>query len=176
VRERRLDEAAALRAAFDRSFADAPGGDGRKAAESLLAIRVAGEPYAVRLSAVAGLHSDRTIVPVPSPAAALLGVVSLRGAVAPVYQLATLLGHGASAAPPRWLFLARAAGELIGFAFDRFENHVQAAPDDFSAAAEAVGPRATVVVRMADGVRPLLDTGPLFDAIARLGDGRAKEN
>ena len=48
-----------LRRAFDRSFAEAPGGAPEAdALESLLAIRVGGDPYALRLSEIAGLFAD----------------------------------------------------------------------------------------------------------------------
>jgi purine-binding chemotaxis protein CheW len=87
--------------------------------EGLLAIRVGADPYALRLSEIVGLHADVKIVPVPSPVAQLLGIVGLRGMMAPVYDLAALLGYP-PAASPRWMVLA-GASQSMGLAFDAFE-------------------------------------------------------
>jgi hypothetical protein len=112
--------AAKLRATFDASFADqqAP----RAGAEvDVLAIRVSGHGYALRLSEVRAVHAERQLTAVPSPQPALLGLVGVRGLVVPIYDLRLLLGYGAGPAP-RWLALARAASP-IGFAFEAFEAH-----------------------------------------------------
>ena len=114
--------AALLRSLFDESFAE-PAQSGRERSEQLLAIRVGGDPYVLRISEVAGLHADLRIVPIPSPAVNLLGIVGLRGVMAPVYDLAALLGYP-RAANPRWVVFVRAP-QLVGFAFDVFDSHLQ---------------------------------------------------
>src|SRR6202030_4383581 len=98
--------AAALRCLFDSSFAAAASST-TGPLEDLLAICVEGDPYALRLSEIAGLYVDVKIVPVPGPIAQLLGIVSLRGKLAPVYDLAALL-HYPLAVSPRWMILAGA--------------------------------------------------------------------
>jgi chemotaxis signal transduction protein len=115
------DRAAELRGAFDRVFAEARP-PAPPPSEDLLAIRVASEPYALRLAEIAGLFADRKITPVPGRASALLGIAGFRGAIVPVYDLQVLLG-----CPPletaRWL--AVAAGTPVAFAFAVQEGHLR---------------------------------------------------
>jgi len=112
--------AARLRTTFDASFA-APQLAGAGGDVDVLAIRIAGHGYALRLSEVQAVHAERKLTPVPSPLPALLGLVGVRGLVVPVYDLRLMLGYAAGP-PPRWLALARAASP-IGFAFEAFEAH-----------------------------------------------------
>ena len=121
----RINRAAELREAFDRSFAQAQ----RSAAadvESLLAIRIGTDRYALRLAEVSGLFVDRKVTWLPSPVSALLGIVGIRGNVLPVYDLGMLLGCQGAAAP-RWL--AVSAIQPVGFAFEGFDGYLGAKPD-----------------------------------------------
>ena len=115
--------AAELRRSFDQSFSHAP----QRIDDSfvdLLAIRVAGAPYGLRLAHLSGLHLGRRIVPLPSPVPELLGLVGFRGNIIPVYSLRMLLGYSAGESP-RWLALV-GKDEMIGLAFDSFEGHLRA--------------------------------------------------
>ena len=98
--------AAALRRLFDESFA-APAASMTQRLEDLLAIRVGTDPYALRLSEIAGLHVGVRIVPVPSPAAQLLGIVGIRGMMSPVYDLAALLRYPSGKAARQVAFARR---------------------------------------------------------------------
>jgi chemotaxis signal transduction protein len=90
--ERNLAHVAAeLRETFDASFANAHAAEPPPELD-LLEIRVAEHGYALRLSQVLALHADRKLVPVPGPRPELLGLVGMRGVVAPVYDLRLLLG------------------------------------------------------------------------------------
>jgi chemotaxis signal transduction protein len=128
AREPRIDTdaivttAAALRRRFDESFSAATTSTTERL-EDLLAIRVGTDPYAVRLSEIAGLHVDPKIVSVPTRAAQFLGIVGLRGTIVPVYDLAALLRYPA-AGSPRWMILANHS-QPVGFAFETFETHVR---------------------------------------------------
>jgi purine-binding chemotaxis protein CheW len=84
------ERAAAMRLAFDRSFAE-PLRPATEAVENLLAIRIGTQAYALRLAEVAGLFADRKVTPVPGGDAALVGIAGFRGAIVPVYGLHTLL-------------------------------------------------------------------------------------
>jgi len=160
--------AAALRRLFDQGFA-APAASKPERLEDLLAIRVGADPYALRLSEVAGLHVDVKIVPVPSPVAALLGVVALRGMLAPVYDLAALLGYPA-AASPRWMVLAGVA-QRVGFAFEAFEEHVQvpqaslAGGEEQGAGGGAAAGHARGSVRAAGALRPVIHLASMVQTI-----------
>jgi len=114
--------AAMLRRAFDASFA-APASSQSERHEDFLTIRVSAERYGLRLAEIGGLHVDLRIVSVPSPAAQLLGVVGMRGTMAPIYDLAALLGYP-PASSPRWVVLAKGP-QTVGFAFDAFEAHLK---------------------------------------------------
>lgn len=118
----------ALRREFDLAFARAPRTTTERL-EGLLALRIDGDPYAVRVSEIDGLHVDRRIMALPSPVAELLGVAGFRGQIAPVYDLAALLGY-ARVASPRWLLqLHSRANEPLALAFDTFEMHFSVSPE-----------------------------------------------
>ena len=111
--------AATLRRLFDESFA-APISSQSERYDTVLAIRVGAQRYGLRLAEIGGLHVDLKIVAVPSPAPQLLGLVGIRGTMAPIYDLAALLGYPPASAP-RWAVLARGSGS-VGFAFDAFDS------------------------------------------------------
>lgn len=112
--------ALAMREDFDQSFARLPAEDPPR--ESLLAVRVVGDPYAIRIADILGLHVDRHIVTLPSARREFLGVAGFRGQIAPVYDLAAMLGYTrARPAMPRWMVSLR-HGEPIAFAFDAFDH------------------------------------------------------
>ncbi|MDC8758556.1 chemotaxis protein CheW [Janthinobacterium fluminis] len=154
----------ALRRQFDDGFAQAPAALAA-APLALLAIRAGDCAYALRLAQIAGLHADRHITALPGALPALLGVSGFRGQVAPVYDLAALLGHERAAAP-RWLVLVRGP-QPLALAFDAFENHFTAAAEQIMPAG-AARPWATVEGEL--GARPLIELPALFDDIRRQAD------
>jgi chemotaxis signal transduction protein len=160
--------AAALRKLFDESFAAAAASTTERL-ENLIAIRVGADPYALRLSEIAGLHAGRKIVSVPSPVAQLLGIVGLRGMMLPVYDLAALLRYP-SAPSPRWMVVT-GGSQPVGFAFETFEVHVQV-PEESAANGEDEGPgNATSrphlrgAVRAAGALRPIIHMASLVEII-----------
>ncbi len=122
------ERAAELRREFDRSFAEPPRID-TTVKEELLAIRLRTQGYAIRLSEIAGLFADKKITPVPGASAALLGIAGFRGAIMPVYDLQSLLGHSVSETP-RWLVVAAAAP--IAFAFQAFEGQLRVSTESIT--------------------------------------------
>lgn len=117
-------QAAELRSVFDKARALPFTLSREEQAESLLAIRVSQDAYAVRVNEISGLVTDRKIVPFPSPIPELLGVAGIRGALVPVYSLAALLGYGAEAGQVRWLALC-GTEEPLALAFGGFEGYTQ---------------------------------------------------
>lgn len=166
------DALAALRREFDDAFARAPA-PAAAAAQPMLAIRVGGHPYALRLAQIAGLHADRHVTALPSALPALLGVSGFRGQIAPVYDLAVLLGYPAAAAP-RWLVLVRGAQpQPLALAFERFDCHFLAAPEQVLAAAGAAARdcvRGAVAQGGEAGARALIELPALRDEIRRQAD------
>jgi chemotaxis signal transduction protein len=151
---------------FDRSFAD-PARAADEAVEELLALRVGGDAYAVRLRDVTGLVADRKIVPLPTPEPALLGIVGLRNGLAPVYSLAALLGYGPTAEAPRWLLLV-GPGPQFALAFPEFDGHRRVARADVSSNQDAgAGGNAQVpeLVRIDDTRRGLIGIAALTEVI-----------
>lgn len=160
--------AAALRRQFDSSFA-AAASPMTGLLEGLLAIRVGADPYALRVSEIVGLYVDVKIVPVPSPVVQLLGIVSLRGRMAPVYDLAALL-HYPPAASPRWMILA-GASQPVGFAFETFEAHLQvpraslAGGEDRGEGGGATRQPVRGAVRAADVLRPMIHVATVVELV-----------
>jgi chemotaxis signal transduction protein len=159
------DRAAALRDAFDRVFAE-PHPPDPPPREDLLAIRVATEPYALRLSEIAGLFADRKVIPVPGQVPTLLGLAGFRGAIIPVYDLSALLGHR-SPATTRWLALAAKAP--VAFAFEALAGHLRVPLTQIVPQQADERPRRHVrdFARLPDWVRPIVDLSTVLDAVSR---------
>lgn len=153
-----------LRRRFDAAFAERPA-EGRDEVVALLALRVGGEPVAIRVLETGGLVPARRIVPVPSRRPELLGISGLRGAVVPVYGLARLLGRGEEA-EPRWIVLA-GGEERVGLAVAAFERHLVVPARDLRPAEHATDPRAHVreILHAAGAPRPVLSVPSLLRAI-----------
>jgi purine-binding chemotaxis protein CheW len=119
------ERAAEMRRDFDRAFA-APVRFDQVLQDNFLAIKVGGQPCAIRLSEIAGLHVDKKITPVPGGNAALRGIAGFRGVIVPVYDLAAVLGFpGASST--RWMVIAKATSAAL--AFESFERQLRVLPD-----------------------------------------------
>ncbi|WP_232323849.1 chemotaxis protein CheW [Catenuloplanes japonicus] len=157
----------ALRASFDRSFADPPR-DQVVQFHDLLAIAVAGRRYALRLSQSAGLFPNRQVTPLPGPISALLGVAGFRGSIVPVYSLAAVLGQ-----PPqpdsRWLVLASGA-PAIALAFDELDGHLRIPGDEIIEEPVGHGPRGCLrgIVQRPEGARPIVDVAAVRAAVQAL--------
>jgi chemotaxis signal transduction protein len=116
-----MRSAAQLRQEFDAAFAR-PLQAGTQPMEDHLAIRLAGDPHALCLAEIAVLAALGALTQVPGPRPELLGLIGLRGALVPVYDLRMLLGYTAVQAP-RWVVVAAAAP--VALAFDGFDGHLR---------------------------------------------------
>ncbi len=172
--ERPLEEKAAeLKRAFDRSFAEAPATE-RPSLEDFLAIRVGPDPYAVPLAAISGLYADRTVTRLPSPVTESLGIAGFRGSIVAVYDLRVILGYP-TGETPRWLMVA--AETPVGLAFDGFEAYLRF-PLRAKAQAgrvEQSHPYLQGVLRTADAVRPVVQLGPILEALKRRVQAAARQ-
>jgi chemotaxis signal transduction protein len=148
--------AAVLRREFDLAFAQPPHTE-NASLENMLAVRIGGDPYAIRLAEITGLYAGRRIVELRTSTPELLGMVGFRGQIAPVYDLAALLGYDTRRAP-RWFVLVPWR-ETVALAFDAFEAQLTIPAERFVATAgEGGDTRAHVrgAVHADSIVRPLL--------------------
>ncbi|HMD30458.1 MAG TPA: chemotaxis protein CheW [Candidatus Acidoferrales bacterium] len=158
--------AAELREAFDRARALPFASGEAEQMESLLAIRLGGEPHAIRVSEIAALARGRKIEPVPGGMPELLGIAGMRGEIVPVYSLAALVGHGREAGEAAWLVLC-GGEERVGFAFHDFEGHLRVPLAQLCAAGERDAGRDQLehVVRAEGSVRTVVSLSQLLSAI-----------
>lgn len=115
--------AAQLREAFDRTFALPPSGASHEV-EDLLTIRVAGDPYAIRLLDIAEIVTERRVVSVPAVTPDFLGLAGIRGGVVPVFGLSSILGYGSDSRAPRWMMIC-GSEQPIALAFSDFEGYLR---------------------------------------------------
>lgn len=156
-----------LREEFDKVFAS-PANPSLGQTNNLLAVRVAGIPYAIRMREIAGLYSKRKVVPLPSPSRALLGIAGVRGEIIPVYSLAALLGHPQDQEQTKWIALC-GSGETAGLAFSQIEGYFPIDLADIHEANEAVGGRVHVreVAQFGGIVRAVLDVPSVLETIKK---------
>lgn len=131
----KLMDIATLRRDFDHAFASPPAVAGEES-ERLLSIRVAGDPFALRLRDISELVAQYRAVAIPSRTAALLGIAGLKGRLVPVFSLAVLLGYPGSSESGRWLAVCGGTHPL-GLAFSEFEKYLLVPRSAISAAHEA---------------------------------------
>lgn len=163
------NKAAQLRQAFDHTFA-LPPSLASSEVEDLLTIRVAGDPYALRLLDVSGIVTGCRVVLVPSVTPDLLGLAGIRGAVVPVFGLSTILGYGPDPGTQEWMILC-GSEEPIALAFSDFEGYLRLptsalhADENFRATREHVK-YVNQVATTSNGVRAVISI-PLIMATIR---------
>jgi chemotaxis signal transduction protein len=172
------EKAAALRKAFDRERAIAFSAATEQPTESLLAIRVSRDAYAIRVNEISGVATGRKIVAIPSPISEFLGLAAVRGALVPVYSLAALLGYATEEEQLRWLALC-GRDEPLGLAFNEFEGYLRVPAEQLHAseAKDATRTSVTHVARLPGIVRAVVNIPLLAKAIHErcLSHGVSKE-
>lgn len=161
--------AQAMRQAFDRSFSQAPVTEAARF-ENMLAVRIRGDAYVIPVAGIRALYADRRVVALPTPMAELLGVATFLGQVAPVYDLAALLGYERRAVP-RWFVLARSR-DPVAFALDTFEALLSVAPEHVVSPVDGVAPGAARphqrgAVHTGDTLRSIVHLPSVLDAIQK---------
>ena len=151
-----------LRGAFDATFAVQPAIP--EPGEDCLVLRLAEDPFLLRLAEIGGLFADRPLEPVPGLLPELQGIVSLRGQLVPIYDLGALLGYPPTTAC-RWFALGRGAGHL-GLAFATLDAHVRLSHGTLAEADPATPatarPHVRGSARLAWGVCPILDMAAIL--------------
>jgi chemotaxis signal transduction protein len=159
---------AELRDAFDQTYSIPAVSQVAEQMENLLSMRVAGDPYAIKVSEISGLVNNRKTVALPSRIPELLGVAGIRGGLVPVYSLAALLGYSRDAGEARWLALC-ASSEPVCLAFSDFEGYLRVSLAEVYAGEQKDAMRGHVkhVMRAADMVRAIVDIPYLLEMIKR---------
>ena len=170
--------AAELRAAFDQTFGLPFLSQGADLREDLLAIRLGGNAYAIKVREISGLANNRKIIALPSAIPELLGVAGIRGELVPVYSLAALMEVNRGSEEDRWLALC-GTDEPIGLAFTDFEGYLQVPfADLYAASQENVTQRhVKQVARTGDLVRSLISIPAIVETIrTRCGQDGTSSN
>lgn len=171
------DQARALREAFDTSFS-LPRLAGATGAEDLLAIRVGGDAYAMRLRDIGGIVARPTVMPVPAAAPGVLGIAGVRGEIVPVYRLADFLGYVDDPDQSAWMALC-SGEQAVALCFSQLEGLLRlptAALHPGGDRLTAHAPRGAYLTELATtetGARPIVAV-PLI--VAAIRDRRAARN
>jgi chemotaxis signal transduction protein len=165
-----LDQRVAeLRRAFDRAFAS-PATRTIGDTEDMLAIRIAGDPYALRVSEMSGLATGKKIAFLPSRRPSVVGIAGVRGSLLVVHSLSVLLGYGPHPSPSTWLALS-IGDDPLGLGFDELEGFLRVRradvhPVDGTEATQHVRDMA----RVAEGARPVVSIRSTIEILkARAG-------
>lgn len=159
--------ASELRVSFDRTFTFLPSTP-TETTENLLAIKLDGNPYALRLRDIAGLVNDKKIIALPSTIPEFLGIAGIRGTAVAVYSLAALLGYSGEANQSRWLALYE-ADEPVALAFQEFEGYTKVPFGQIFSANEDLKAHEHIkdVVGNGETVRPMIDLRSVIEAIQK---------
>jgi purine-binding chemotaxis protein CheW len=162
-----LSDVAALRQAFDESFAQPPAAHAA-AAEDFLGIRVAGSPYALRLLEAASVGARCHILALPSEQPDFLGLAGLKGELLPIYSLASLLGHGREEGEERWLVVC-GAEQRLGLVFSALEGFLRVPRSEVYGLGvpEQTQDHVQEVLRFGTGVRPIVRVASIISSIGR---------
>ncbi len=127
-------------------------------AADILAIRVAGQPLALRMAQVGGvlaLSDHRRVVRLPAADPALLGVVAIRGVVTPIFSLSALLGLPG---PRTHLWFTWVEGRNpVAYAFDAVDGRGWLGPEALRTAGTPTHPLLGGAALYAGTARPLLN-------------------
>ena len=154
-----------LRDEFDGAFA-APRKLPGAASVSVLMIRIASAPFAVRSADIAGVLMRGKVVRAPGTAPGLLGLAGIRGRLVAVYRLESVLGQGTGSDGDRWLLLC-GPDPSVALSIERFERCQKASPDCLHAVAGGEACRKHMREVFDDGVvvRPVVDIHSVLEAI-----------
>ena len=146
---------AELRLAFDRAFAFSAVA-ATSDTEDMLAVRIAGDAYALRVSEMSGLATGKKIAFLPSRRPSVVGIAGARGSLLVVHSLSALLGYGVHPSPCTWLALS-IGDEPVGLGFDELEGFLRVPRSDVHAA-DGLETKRHVrdIARIAEGTRPVV--------------------
>ena len=127
-------------------------------------MRVAAEEYAIPVEHVIEVAPLGSVTAVPGARPEVLGVLSMRGCVLPVVDLARLLGLSGPE-PPRQLLVAEHGGLAVGFAIDAVREVAELPP----VTAEAETDLLTGATMTGSDLIGIIDVPALFSRIEGSG-------
>ena len=163
-----------LRRRFDATFASPPPAPAGELV-ALLAIKVGGDPYALRILEIGGLSEARKIVRVPGARGGVLGLAAHRGVVVPVFDLAAAIGYERSGGAPRWLVLSPGTAP-VAFAFEEFEGYFELPLDQLrlGAGSPIPGSHTREVLRDRGVVRGVVSLAAVMGGVGAVNDETAR--
>jgi purine-binding chemotaxis protein CheW len=177
--DRRLDPLAEFLASYDEGdLFPLPGDDDEVAvpleeARRFLAFDLAGESYAASIMEIREILKLVTLTEVPRAPDGVLGVLSKRGVVMPVVDLASLMGlrEPERGVRPEHRILVAGDGERVcGFRVDVVREVVRLSPHEIEEVPPSLGPRQAQLLaglgRTRDRMFILLDIQAVLDAFA----------
>ncbi|HEY3324615.1 MAG TPA: chemotaxis protein CheW [Planctomycetota bacterium] len=115
--------AAALRAAFDESFA-APPAAATPGLLQFLGFRIGSETLCVRLEEVEEVVLQSAVLPLPEQPPEMLGLAAVRGQIVPVFSLGGMLGYTPDPKSETCILLCKSA-EPVGLAVTALQGQFQ---------------------------------------------------
>jgi len=124
----------------------------------VLSFRIGREVYAFPIDAVQEIIPPMRITPVPNAPKEIMGILSLRGVVIPVLEIAVFLGQTPTPEGSETrIIVLRAGEEILGIHVDRVEHTVQVPVARMEPAPQTVqDPRGLISGVFADGDRLLI--------------------
>lgn len=161
-----------LQREFDEAFArPLLATDETRVPHLLLRVGLDPETFAVALNEVLQVSRISKLVSVPTASSSLLGLVSLRSTVVPIYGLASLLGLDQE--PPRWFALHGSEAEPVGFAFGNFEGYLEVSASELLEGQASASRR---LIHTAAGAHGVLELSTLLEVIrGQIGAPRANK-
>jgi purine-binding chemotaxis protein CheW len=159
------ETAAALRQAFDSSFA-VPAGRQDVPTQDVLALRVDGLDVAVRVTQCAGVVRCPVLASAPSGNRALSGLTGVRGVLVAVYDVARLLGRTRPLVREGWIVSCRADASAA-LLFDEVQGHVRAPEADLRNAVDGLAGLGRDIVSIGGRSFVLLSIPAALEAVER---------
>jgi chemotaxis signal transduction protein len=162
---------AALQTEFDRAFAAPPVIRQSEQEEHFLALRVATEPYVVRIREIAAIARQRKTITLPGTVPEFLGITGVRGASLPVYSLAALLGLGREPRESKWLLLC-GHEDPVALTFAEIEGHYTIRSAEVFSADRAANARSVIgqFVAIGEAAWPIISLPALIAAVKKRCD------
>jgi chemotaxis signal transduction protein len=169
--EQRVQE---LKRSFDHGFS-LPVSTESVETQDFLAVRIAGDPYAIRLRDLSGVVTDRRVVPLPSRRRELLGVAGVRGNPVLALSLPLFLGYPADPQSAAWLALS-SAPDVVALAFPILDGFLRVPSDRVLSATETgSSPFVTELVQTAEAARRVIDANAIVASFRAGAAGPTKE-